>query len=227
MGLGGLFSWPLGYVIIMVSGRIGKGLKEDQVALVTPDSTTFGLRFPVILGTPTINWIMNVIKENKIDELSVSLNGSRISHLLAECWAELCFKNDRTASQTSGLTDLNEAVKTMKQEEIEAFLSKIVHGHTKTVLLGNNMYLMTQAPEKGEEPCLPHLLSMVNTYTKMTTGSRHVAIVIKNQTAALIFIGKGIKWVVAANRVPPIEVMPATLEKLDKMQGVLQIKTSI
>ena len=41
----------------------------------------------------------------------------------------------------------------MKQEKIEVFLSKIVHGHTKTVLLGNNMYVMTQAPEKGEEPC--------------------------------------------------------------------------
>ena len=54
---------------------------------------------------------------------------------------------------------------------------------TKTVLLGNNMYIMTQAPEKGEEPCLLHSLSMVNTYTEMTTGSRHVTVVIKNQTA--------------------------------------------
>ena len=46
---------------------------------------------------------------------------------------------------------------------------------------------------------------MANTYTEMTTGSKHVAIVIKNQTAVLITIGKGIKiaWVVAANRVPP------------------------
>ena len=57
----------------------------------------------------------------------------------------------------------------MKWEEIEAFLSKIVQGHTKTVLLGNSMYIMTQAPEKGEEPCLPHSLSVVNTYTEMTT----------------------------------------------------------
>ena len=121
-----------------------------------------------------------MIKESKIDELSVSLNGSRISHLLVGCWVELSLKNDTTASQTPGLTDLNEAVKTMKQEEIEAFSSKIVHGCTKSVLLGNNMYIMTQAQEKGEEPCLPHGLSMVDTYTEMTTGSRHVAIVIKN-----------------------------------------------
>ena len=84
------------------------------------------------------------------------------------------------------------------------------------------MYIMTQALEKEEEPFLLHGLSMVNTHTKMTTGSRCVAIVIKNQTAVLIFISKGIKvaQVVAANSVPPVEVMPRTLEKLDKMQGI-------
>ena len=84
------------------------------------------------------------------------------------------------------------------------------------------MYIMMQAPEKGEEPCLPHSLSMANTCTVMATGSRYVAIVIKNQIVALIIISKGIKvaWVVAANRVPPVEVMPGTLQKLDEMQGV-------
>ena len=89
------------------------------------------------------------------------------------------------------------------------------------MLLGNNVYIMTKDPEKGEEPCLPYGLSKVNTYTEMTTGSRQVTIVIKNQTAALIIIGKGIKvtQVVAANWVPPVKVMPGTLEKLDEMQG--------
>ena len=57
------------------------GYNEDQVALVVPDSTDFGSQVPVILGTPTINWIINMIKESEIDELSVSLNGLRISHL--------------------------------------------------------------------------------------------------------------------------------------------------
>ena len=101
-------------------------------------------------------------------------------------------------------------------------MSKVLHGSTKTVLLGSNMYVMTQAPERGEEPCLPHGLSMVNTYTEMATGSRHITVVIKNQTGAPIIISKGTKvaWVVAANRVPPVEVSSGTLEKLDKMQEV-------
>ena len=117
----------------------------------------------------------------------------------------------------------------MKQEEIEVFSSKIVHGCTKTVLLGNKMYVMTQGPEKVEDPILPHGLSMANTYTEMTTGSNGIAIVIKNQTAVPITIGNGIKvtWVVAVNRGPPADVMPRTLEKLDKMQGIQWTKMSI
>ena len=53
---------------------------------------------------------------------------------------------------------------------MKLFSSKIVHGHTQTVLLGNNMYIMTQAPEK--EPCLPHGLHVVRNYSEMTTGSK-------------------------------------------------------
>ena len=172
---------------------------------------------------------MNVIKESEIDELSVSLYGLRIFHPLTGHQVELSLKNNTTASAIPDPTDLNETVKTRKLEEGEAFSSKIVHGNTKTVLLGNNMYIMTQAPEKSEEPCLPHGLSVANTYTEMTTGSKHVAIVIKNQTAVLITIGKGVKitQLVAANMGPPVEVVPGTLEKLDKMQGIQWTKMSI
>ena len=51
---------------------------------------------------------------------------------------------------------------------------------------------------------------MANTYTEMTTRSKNVAIVVKNQTAVPIIISKGVKvaWVVAVNRIPPVEVKP-------------------
>ena len=63
----------------------------------------------------------------------------------------------------------------------------------------------------------------------MTTGSRHVAIVVNTQTAVLIIISKGVKvtQVVVANSVPPVKVMPGTLEKLDEMQGIQWTKMSI
>ena len=124
-GFEGLFSWPLVYVIIRVQVEGVKGYNEDKVALVVWDLTAFGSRFLVNLGTPIINQIMNIIKESEIEELSVSLNGSRISHLLAGCQAELSLKNDTTTSQVPDPTDLNEAVKMMKWEEIEAFCLRL------------------------------------------------------------------------------------------------------
>ena len=68
---------------------------------------------------------MNVIKESEIDELSVSLSGLRISCLLAGHQVELSLKNDIIARSIPDPTSINEAVKTMKWEEIEAFSSQL------------------------------------------------------------------------------------------------------
>ena len=46
-----------------------QGYNEDQVALIIPDPTDFGPLVLVILGTPTINCIINVIKESEVDNL--------------------------------------------------------------------------------------------------------------------------------------------------------------
>ena len=111
------------------------------MALVIPDSTFFRSQILVTLGTPTINWIINVIKESEINELLASLNGSRIAWLLACQRAELSIWREAATNQTVDLTDLEEAVKMTKKEQIDAFLSKIIHGKMKTMLLGNNMHV--------------------------------------------------------------------------------------
>ena len=112
---GGLFSQLWGYIIVKVQLKGVWGYNEDQVALVIPDSTTFGSQVMVTLGMLTINWIINVIKESKIDELSASLNGSRIFCLLACCQAEPSVGRKTAANQTMDLTDLNEAVRALKK----------------------------------------------------------------------------------------------------------------
>ena len=84
-GFGGVHTQPLGYVIIRVQVEGVRGYDEDQMALVKTDSTTFGSQVPVIQGTATNNRIINVINESETDELSASLNRSRIVQLLACC----------------------------------------------------------------------------------------------------------------------------------------------
>ena len=44
---------------------------EDQIALVILDLSNFVARVLVILGTPTISSIVNVIKEEEIDALAM------------------------------------------------------------------------------------------------------------------------------------------------------------
>ena len=46
-----------------------KGYDKDQIAPVILDLSNFVTRVPVILGTPIISHIMNVIKEKEIDAL--------------------------------------------------------------------------------------------------------------------------------------------------------------
>ena len=144
-GFGGVFSQPLGCVIIRVQVEGVRGYNEDQVALVVPDSTIFGSWVQVTLGTPNINWTIKMIKESEINELLSSWSGLRMAQLLACQWMELSIKGVATMHQTVDPIDLKEAAKMTKKEEIDAFLSKIIHNQIKTMLLGNNMYVMTQA----------------------------------------------------------------------------------
>ena len=110
-----------------------------------------------------------------------------------------------------------------------SFLSKVIHGQTKTMLLGNNMHVMMQTLKGGDGSCLPHGLSVMNTYTEVTTGSKWAAVIVKSLMAIPITIAKGIKvtWVVATNAVLQMEVAPGTLEKLHKMQGIQRTRMSV
>ena len=81
------------------------------------------------------------------------------------------------------------------------------------------MHMMTQTLEGGDGPCFPHGLSVMNTYTEMTTRNNHI-VVLKNLTATLITIAKGVNvsQVVALNAVLQVEVVLGTMEKLDEFR---------
>ena len=159
---GGIFFLLLGYVIIRVRVEGVLGYKEDQVALVIPDSAGFGSWVPIMT----------------------------------------------------------------KREEVDTFLSKIIYGWIKILLLGNNMQVMIQPLKGGDGHHLPHGLSVVNTYTKVISGSKHVEVVGENLMAILITIAKGVKvtQVVVVNVVPPVEIAPGALEKLDEIHGIQQTR---
>ena len=97
------------------------------------------------------------------------------------------------------------------------------------MLLGNNMHVMAQTLKGNDGPCLPHSVSVINTYTEVTTTSKGIVVVVKNLTAIPITIAKGVKvtQVIAVNVVPQVEAASETLEKLDEMQGIQQTRMSV
>ena len=83
IGLGNTYTQPPGYVIVKVQVDGVQGSIEVQIALVVPDLLNFVERIPIILGTPTISHIVNVIKERVIDALAIPWVNASVAHLLS------------------------------------------------------------------------------------------------------------------------------------------------
>ena len=80
MGLGNGYTRPLGYIIIRVQVDGVRGYDEDQIALIILDFSNFAVRVPIILGTPTIGWVVNVMKEAEMDALATLWVNARAAH---------------------------------------------------------------------------------------------------------------------------------------------------
>ena len=73
IGLGNAYTRPLGYVMIQVQVDGVQGYDKDQIALVILDLSNFVAQIPVILGTPSIGWVINVMKEAEVDALVMAV----------------------------------------------------------------------------------------------------------------------------------------------------------
>ena len=64
--------------------------------IVVPDELKFTEQIPVILGTPTISCIMNIMKEREIDALATPWVNTEVAHLLSVCRAVATVVDDET-----------------------------------------------------------------------------------------------------------------------------------
>ena len=58
-----------------------QGYNEDKIALVVADLMNFAAWVPIILGTPMISHVVNVMKE--IDALVMPWMNAQVAHLLS------------------------------------------------------------------------------------------------------------------------------------------------
>ena len=135
----------MGYVIIRVQVGRFQGYDEDLIALVIPDLSNFVAWVPMILGTPTISHVMNVIREREIDALATPWVIVQVAYLLAVRQVTTMVEDDKVTIKVLEPTEYNEIVTTKDSKMIDAFSSRIIHARAKTAFTGARLNVMTQA----------------------------------------------------------------------------------
>ena len=181
MGLGNAYTQPLGYVIIWVQVDRVQGYGEDQIALVIPDLSNFVVRIPVILGTPTISCIINIMKEKEIDALAMPWVNARVVHLLSVHRMTAIKVGDKIMEKPSS-DDNDKVVFTWNAETIEAFSSHVVQVRAERAATGGCINVMTQALWTGDG-YLPQGFTLQNAYMELRQGSKNAVVVIRNSMA--------------------------------------------
>ena len=89
-GLGGLFVKPVGFVLVNVQVPCVRGYNEEQIMIVLDDPNMTDC--PIILGTPTLFRVMQVVKESEITKLATPWATSCLSWLfgtVSACMAQI------------------------------------------------------------------------------------------------------------------------------------------
>ena len=203
----------MGYVIIWVQVDGVQGYDEDQIALVILDVSNFAVRVPVILGTPTISHIANVMKEKEINALATPWANARVAHLLSVCRMTAVKVGDGTAEEC-GTDDYDQVMFIQNVETIEAFSSHIVLVKAEKANTGGCINIMAQALWT-EDGSLPQGLTVQNTYTELRQGSKKAVVVVRNSTTYLQTLQK--KAPVA--RAVLVTLMPESLIGAQSQEG--------
>ena len=204
MGIGGIMVKPGGFVMMNAKIPCVKGYNEDQIAIVMDD---LGMKdCPVILGTPTIFRVMEVIKESKISKLVVPWASSRVSWLMRAVHAQMSqLAMDDVATKSMAPLSVDEVVQVSHKCKIPPFGHKVIHSSVGLVLQGYRMNMMTHGLEK-RPPLLPLGIDVQSAYTTLASGTNRVAVVLRNNTRDWLEIRKGtlVARMVATNQVPRV-----------------------
>ena len=77
-------------------------------------------RIPVILGTPSISHVINVIKEREVDTLVIPWLNARVAYLLS-VWRAAARIADNQATEESNPDEYDDMVITKNTETVDAF----------------------------------------------------------------------------------------------------------
>ena len=163
------------------SGGWSLGYDEDQIALVIPDFSNFVTRIPVILGTPTIGQVINMMREAEMDALATLWVNVRAAHLLA-VWRMMPEEVGNFQEEGYEMDEDNPLMYTQKAETLEPFTSHIIPIKTVKAYPEEHINVMVQAL-CAQDGTLLLGLTVQNTYTELRKGSKKAVVVVRTNTA--------------------------------------------
>ena len=181
MGLDNAYTRLLGYIVIWVQVDGVQGYDEDQTALVIPDLSNFAAQIPVILGTPTIGIVINVMKEVEVDALAMPWANAREAHLLS-VYRMMTMEVGDGLEEEHDPDGYDQLMYTQNAETIEPFFPCIVPVKAGRVYMGECINVMVQALQT-EDGSLPQSLTVQKMYTELRQGSKKAVMVVRNSTA--------------------------------------------
>ena len=143
VGLGNAYTRLLGYVIIWVQVDRVQGYDEDQIALVILDLSNFAAQIPVILGTPTIGQVINVMKEAEVDAWVMLWANTRVAHLLSVCRMMTLEEGDGPKEELDS-DGYDQLMYTQNTETIESFSSHVMPVKAGKAYMGECINVMVQ-----------------------------------------------------------------------------------
>ena len=180
MGLGNAYTRPLGYIVIPVQVDRVQGYDEDQIALVILDLFNFMAQIPIILGTATIGWVVNVMKEAEMDAFAMPWANARVAHLLS-VHRMMPVEVGDSQEERIDVNSYDQLMYTQNVETIEPFSSWIMLVKAVRAYVGGCINVMVQAL-RTQDSSLPQGLTVQNTYTELRKGSKKAVMVVRNNT---------------------------------------------
>ena len=179
-GIGGISVEPIGFVMMNVKVPCVQGYNEDQIAIVMDDPGMS--EWLVILGTPTLYRVMEVIKESEISKLALPWASSQVSWLMTDVQAKLgqVVVNDVANKPISPL-NVEEVVRVTSKCTLPPFGHKAIHGKVNLILHGYKMNVITHGLEKWSLS-LPLGIDVQTVYDTLADGKNRVTVVLRNNT---------------------------------------------
>ena len=154
VGLGGMCTSPLRFVILHMQVWGIAGYDKDAVFLLVPDESNFGQRVPLVVGTCTISRLINIIRKSEIDSLTTLWSTTTVAQLLScqlgvgVLGPEGAETLEEGACGGSPEVNVDELVMMWESIRLGPFQTEIIEGWVEP-LLGSTSYMMI-TPLKAE-----------------------------------------------------------------------------